>query len=147
MNEPLHGLPQRDTGADEDGEDHKQTREPLAARAPEVKREAEGNRRQRIAEVVDEVSEKRDAQRARIQVALDQRRDREKREADRYGADARARPQNRVIDKAVRVSMTMFMAVRVRPVPVVVVDVLIVEHVRVVERRVEMMTVHGGVAA
>jgi hypothetical protein len=88
VDEPLDGLTERDKGADEDGEHDSQPTQAFAACAPQVKGYSKGNRRQSIAEVVDQVCEQGNTQRAVVDEDLSERGDREDGEAERDGLDA-----------------------------------------------------------
>ena len=88
MDEPLDGLTERDKGADEDCEHDSQPTQAFASRAPQVKGDAERNRRQSIAEVVDQICEQGNTQRAGVDETLSERSDRENGEAERDGLDA-----------------------------------------------------------
>ena len=64
MDEALDRLAERDEGADEDRGDDREAGEALAAETAEEEGEPERNRGQRVAEVVDQVSEQRHTKRA-----------------------------------------------------------------------------------
>src|SRR6266550_4106967 len=77
----------------------------LAPRTPKEERETEWNGSQRVAEVVDQIREQGDAQRARVDERLCKRRDRENGETDRDGLDPSARTQDGTIDESVRMPL------------------------------------------
>lgn len=143
VNESLDCLSERDASADENREHNEETRKTLAPRTPQEERETERNRGQRIAEVVNQVGEQGDAQGPRIEVALNQSRGGQDGETDRDRADARARAQDRTIDKAVGMALPGSVTARVRVKAIVVLRMLVVEDVRLVERRLEMMSMHS----
>src|SRR5579884_1054304 len=99
MDEPLDRLHERNDRADEDRQDDTEAGEPFAALAAEEERQPERNSGERVAEVMDQVGEQRDAERARVDERLRKRRDREDREAPRDGAEPGVRAQNRPIDQ------------------------------------------------
>ena len=70
VDEALDGLPERHERTDENCQHHRQPRPPLAACTAQEEGDAERNRRQRVAEVVDQVGQERDAQRLRIDERL-----------------------------------------------------------------------------
>jgi hypothetical protein len=88
VDEPLDGLTECDKCADEDCEHDSQPTQAFAARAPQVKGNAERNRRQSIAEVVDQICEQGNTQRAVVDESLSERSDREDGEAEGDGLDA-----------------------------------------------------------
>jgi len=88
VNEPLNGLTQRDKRADEDREHDSQPSQALAACAAQVKGDSKRNRGQSIAEVVDEICEQGNTQRAVVDEGLGEGGDRENGEAERDGLDA-----------------------------------------------------------
>jgi hypothetical protein len=90
VDEALDGLAERDEGADEDREHHRETGQPLAAQAAEEEGETEWDRGERVAEVVEQVGQQRDAERARVDERLRERGDGEDAEAQGDGADAGA---------------------------------------------------------
>src|SRR5215218_1686549 len=98
IDETLDGLDQRDEGADEDRQHDRKASPALAPGAPEIEGDAERHRSKRIAEVVDQVGQERDAQRLRIDEALDEGREHEHAETPGDGADACAGPKDRAVD-------------------------------------------------
>ena len=64
MDEPHDGCVEGDAGRDEDRKHDRDPRKSFATNATEVKGDSERDRRERIAEVVDDVGEQRDAERA-----------------------------------------------------------------------------------
>ena len=70
VDEALDGLTERDQGADEDSEHHREAGPALAAGAAEEEGDAERDRRQRVAEVVDQVGEQGDTQRLLVDERL-----------------------------------------------------------------------------
>ena len=105
MNEAHDRHVERNAGRDEDREDDGETGEPFAADAPEVEGDAERDRGQRVAEVVDQVGEESDGAGEREDRELRSGRDPEDDEADRNGLDAFVRADDRAIDESVRVTM------------------------------------------
>src|SRR5436309_8496292 len=98
MDEALDRLAERDEGADEDGENDGQAGETLSLCAAKEEGEAERDRGERVAEVVDQIGEQGDAQRPRVDERLHERRHGQDREAPRDSADAGARAEDRTID-------------------------------------------------
>ena len=88
VDEPLDGLTERDKGADEDCEHDSQPTHAFPACTPQVKGDSQGNRCQSITEVVDEICEQGNTQRAGVDESLSERRDGENGEAERDSLDA-----------------------------------------------------------
>jgi hypothetical protein len=88
VDEPLDGLTERDKSADEDCEHDSQPTQTFAACAPQVKGDSKRNRRQSVAEVVDQICQQGNTQCAVVDESLSERSDRENGEAERDGFDA-----------------------------------------------------------
>ncbi len=110
VDETFDRLHERDQGADEDRQHDAETGKSLAAHAAEEESEAKRDRRQRVTEVVDQVGEQRDAERARVDERLRDSGDRKDRQAPRDSADAGARAKDRPIDEPVRMIVRTFLA-------------------------------------
>jgi hypothetical protein len=103
VDEALDRLTERDQGADEDREHDRNAGPALAAGAPQVEGDPERDCRQCVAEVVDEVGQKRDAQRPAVNERLRQRGHGQDCEAPRHRPNPCARPQDGTVDQPVRV--------------------------------------------
>ena len=114
VQEPLDRLVQGDAGGDEDRRDDGEPGELLAARAAQEERDAERDRGERVAEVVDQVREQRDRAGGGEDDRLHERGDAEHAEADRDGLDALTRADDRAIDEPVRVAVAGVRLVAVR---------------------------------
>jgi hypothetical protein len=99
VDEPLD----RDESADKDREHDRETGQTFSFEAAEEEGEAERDRGQRIAEVVDQVGKQRDAECARVDECLCDCRECENGQAPRDGSDAGAGAKDRTIDQPVRV--------------------------------------------
>src|SRR5262245_28061672 len=104
VDQPLDCLVERDTGRDEDGDDDRETGELLAAYRAEKERDCERDRRQRIAEVVDQIGEQRDRPRNDEDRDLRPGGEREHGEAERNSLDAPARTDDRAVYQPMRVT-------------------------------------------
>ena len=117
VEEALDGFVQGNAGGDEDREDDREARELLAPEAAEEERDSERHGRERVAEVVDQVSEKRDRVRSEEDRELSDRGEAENRKAQRNCLDAFARANDRAVDESVRMAVIMRVVVgRVNPV-------------------------------
>ena len=105
VDEALDRLVERDAGGDEDREHDGEPGQLLAAEAAQEERDPERDRRQRVAEVVDQVGEQRDRTGQDEDRELKQRGDYQDGEADRDGLDAGARADDRAVDEPVRVAV------------------------------------------
>ena len=103
MDEALDGLAERDQGADEDREHDGETGESLPTQAAEEEGKPERDRGERVAEVVDQVGQQRDAERARVDERLRESGDGEDRQTPGDRADPGTGTENRPVDEAVRV--------------------------------------------
>jgi hypothetical protein len=90
---------------DEDGEDDGEPGPLLAPEGAHVEHNPERQRRQRVTEVVDQVSQQRDRARQDEERDLHSGNKPEYGEAERDGLDARARAHDRAIDEPVRVAV------------------------------------------
>ena len=98
-------LHERDAGAEEDRRDDEVAGRLLASRAAEEERDPERHGGERVAEVVDQVGEERDAVARDEDDDLRKRRDEEHDEGDRDRADARTGADDRRVDQPVAVPM------------------------------------------
>ena len=96
---------QRKARRHEDRNDDEQAGDLLGAKGAEVERDPDRNRRRRVAEVVHEVSEKRDQTVATKIAGLRESGDAEDREADEDGADAGTQAHDRAVDETMRVTV------------------------------------------
>jgi hypothetical protein len=107
LDEAHDRLVERDAGRDEDGEDDGEPGELFASGASEKERDAERDRGEGVADVVDQVGEQRDRVREREDRELRCGRDGEDCEARCDCADAGARAQDRAVDEAVGVPVAV----------------------------------------
>jgi hypothetical protein len=131
VDESFDGLNERDACAREDRQHNEETGNTFRSRASEDEGETKRNRSQCIAEVVDEISEQRNAQGTCVHVALNQGSDCQDNEADSHRSDAGPRAEDGRIDQAVRVAMRF---VPMRALPMVVL-VHMIDCVPVIEHR------------
>ena len=102
MDEALDRLAERHKSTDKDREHDRNTGQTFSFDAAEEEGKAERDRGQRIAEVVDQISEQRDAECARVDERLRDCRDRENGEAPGDGSNAGPGAKDRTIDQPVR---------------------------------------------
>ncbi len=107
VNEPQDGLVEGDTGGDEDRQHDRQAGDLLTADAAEEEGDPERDRGQCVAEVVDQVREQRDRAGEREDRKLDPGRDPEHSEADRDCLHTLARADDRAVNQAMRVAVTV----------------------------------------
>ena len=101
VDEPPHGLDTRDAGADEDRAHHEEPGDALRTLRLHQECDPERDGCQRVAEVVDQVREQRDAARQHEDGGLRERSDAEHAERDQHRAHSFARPLDAVVDKTV----------------------------------------------
>ena len=101
VDQPLNRFVERDAGRDEDGEHDGQPRKLLTSEAPQKEGDAERQRGQRVAEVVDQVGEQRDRVREHEDDHLGERSGPEQPEAERHRLHALARADDRAIEETV----------------------------------------------
>jgi len=118
VEEPLDGFVQGDAGGDEDRQHDRETGELLAPEAAEEERDSERYGLECVAEVVDQVGEKRNQVGYEEDQELRDRGDTENRKAERNCFDAFARTNDRTVDESVRMAVIMRAAVLVRVTPV-----------------------------
>src|SRR5262249_2595394 len=99
VEEAEDGLDERDDRADEDREDDREASPAFSTCAAEEEGEPERDRRQRVAEVVDQVGEQRDAEDDDVDRRLRCGRHRQDREAQREGLDPGGRGEGRRVDE------------------------------------------------
>lgn len=105
MEEALDGLVEGCAGRDEDRQDDDEAGDLLGAEALEEEGDAEGNRGQRIAEVVDEVGEERNRAREDEDGELCEGGRREDPQAERDRAYTFARADDRAVDETMGMTM------------------------------------------
>ena len=107
VDQALDRCVERDASAHEDGEDDEVAGDLLGPRAAHEERDAERHRGQRVAGVVDEVGEQRDAAAGDEDDRLQDRGDTQHTEADRHRTHTGATADDRSIDEPVAVSMVV----------------------------------------
>ena len=105
MDQANNGLHPGDARADEDGRHDRQARAPLGQRGAQRKRDAQRHGCQGVAEVVDQISQQRDAAAGDEHDRLGDRGEPENRERQRDGADAVVGALDAVVDEPVGVPM------------------------------------------
>ena len=100
VDQPLDRLVESDAGRHEDREDDEQPRDLLGAKRAQVEGDPEGDRSERVTEVVDQVGEERDRAGLDEDQRLRECRHGEHGEADEHRPDAFARARDRTIDQA-----------------------------------------------
>jgi type IV secretory pathway VirB10-like protein len=96
------------TSADEDCQHDAKTGQPLPAHTAEEEGKPKRNRGQRVTEVVDQIREQRNAERARVDERLRDSGDGKDRQAPRHRADPGTGAENRAIDEAMRMVVRVF---------------------------------------
>ena len=102
VDQPLDRLVQRDDRADEDRCNDRESCNLLAAKRAQEESDPERDRGERVAEVVNQVGEQRDASRQHVDRRLHERGCEENGERDRDCFDALPRANDGRVDKAVR---------------------------------------------
>ena len=105
MHESFDRLERGDRGRDEDCSDDRVAGPSLAPLAAEYERDAEGNRGERVAAVVNQVGKEHDRAGEREHDRLQRSGHAQDGQAGRYGSDAFARTQDRRVDPAVRMAV------------------------------------------
>lgn len=107
VDEPRHCLVERNARGHEDGQDDEEPGKPLAARAAQVERNSERNSRERVAEVMNQIGKQGDTVRRHEDESLRRSRNPEHRKTDRNRPDPVARSNDRTVDEAMRMAVTM----------------------------------------
>jgi hypothetical protein len=120
MNQALHRLDTGNTRADEDRRDDGEACTSLRELGAQSERDTERHGSQRVAEIVNQVSQQRDAATRNENSRLSDSGYTEHRERERDGANTLPRALDAVIHKTMRMPVRMVVIVGVRPAPVVV---------------------------
>ena len=136
VKETVDRLIQRHTRRNEDREDDEKPGELLASRTSQIEGNSERYSGQRIAKVVNQIRQQRDAVRRDEHDRLSRSRNPENTEADRHRSHTVPRPHDRAVDEAVRMTEPMVL-VRLRMMPVRTVTVIV--HMLVVGVNVTMI--------
>src|SRR4051812_43458294 len=107
VNQALDRLIERHARRNEDGEDDEETGELLTARAAQIKRNSERHGRQRVAEVVNQVRKERDTVRRDEDEHLSRRHHSQHAQADGDSPYTIPRPNDRTVDEAVGMTVSM----------------------------------------